>query len=130
MKFINHNLHEMLSFLSLINIHVILSVPRPSSVFGAKISPSNSPTGSLVLLCFLSNFFLKLSTAYSFVRQSHIPSQAFIINLSVFLRLNSVISGLHVTAYSSGFKFYWSLYWKSPKALLNAKLPSTLESST
>jgi hypothetical protein len=45
-------IHAMLSFLSIINMHVILSVPRPSSVFGAKISPSNSPTGSLRFFTF------------------------------------------------------------------------------
>lgn len=111
----------------------MLSVPRPSFVSGAKISSSNSATGVLWFVLsyvFFASFISIFFTASSFVRQSQMPSQARIINLSVFLRLNSVISGSQVTAYSSGFKFLWSLNWKSPKALLSAKLPSTLEIST
>ena len=52
------------------------------------------------------------------------------MNLSSLDLLVVETSGLQVTAYNSGFNFSWSLYWKSPKALLNAKFPSTLESST
>lgn len=77
--------HEMLSFLRTINIHVILSVPIPSSVFGAKISSNIVSTGVLVGKFLLSfNFFYIVVQAYSLSRQSHIPSQAFIINLSDF----------------------------------------------
>jgi hypothetical protein len=52
------------------------------------------------------------------------------MNLSSLVLFVSETSGLQVTAYYSAFKLSWSLYWKSPKALLNAKFPSTLESST
>jgi len=82
-------------------MQVILSVPMPSSVFGAKISPSNSATGSewFDFPNFLFDSFLSIvATASSLVRQSQIPSQARIMYLSLLVRLNSVISGLHVTA--------------------------------
>ena len=75
---INHNL----SLFSLIKRHVILSVPIPSSVLGAKILESNYATASefLVSPVALSIFFYISSQACSFVKQSQIPSHAKIMN--------------------------------------------------
>lgn len=121
-----------LAFLNFIRIAVMLSVPMPSSVFGARISFSICSTGeeitslSYILFNFLSNF----STASSFVRQSQMPSQAKRMNLSSVLLSLCTMSGTHETACYAGSNDYWSLYWKSPNALLRAKFPSTLESST
>ena len=58
------------------------------------------------------------------------PSHATIKKLSFLSRALFVISGKQVTAYYSGLKFRLSLNSKSPKALLIARLPSTLSSST
>jgi hypothetical protein len=52
------------------------------------------------------------------------------MNLSLSLLFLSCISGEQVTACYEGSQNFLSLYWKSPKALLRARFPSTLESST
>ena len=109
----------------------MLSVPFPSSpMFFAKISLNISSTGFERLLTLSSEskaFILvsSLSIHYSFVRQSQIPSQASIINIS-FESLDLVITSGHgVTACSYGDRSFLSLYSRSPKALLSARDPST-----
>lgn len=70
-------------------------------------------------------FYDSFSMHYSFDRQSHIPSQAIIINISFSSRSLINISGKALTAYYSGLKSALSLYSRSPKALLRANEPST-----
>ena len=92
--------------MSIIRIHVILSVPIPSSVFGARILASIfATTLDAFVLLDLSTTILSFSIpspnyehASSLVRQSQIPSQAKIMNLSLFVLLCSLISGEQVTA--------------------------------
>jgi len=91
---------QSLSLFRLIKIHVILSVPIPSSVFGARIfsrifaTASESAVGPFEL----SIFSYISSQASSLLRQSQIPSHAKIINLSSFVLFVSETSGLQVTA--------------------------------
>jgi hypothetical protein len=84
-------------------MQVILSVPIPSSVFGARIFARIAATASESLVGPLetSIFSYIKAQASSFERQSQIPSHAKIINLSSFVLFVSVISGLQVTAYFS-----------------------------
>ena len=81
-------------------MHVILSVPIPSSVFGARIDAKIFATASESAVGPFESLILSyiLAQASSLVRQSQIPSQAKIINLSSFVLFVSVKSGLQVTA--------------------------------
>ena len=86
------------------SIAVMLSVPIPSSVSTAIISENISSTGfeiffleANVLLC-LSTLVWSVLIQFSLERQSQIPSQASIINLSSLVLSIIVISGLDVTA--------------------------------
>jgi len=86
------------------SIAVMLSVPIPSSVSTAIISENISSTGfeiffleANVLLC-LSTLVWSVLIQFSLERQSQIPSQASIINLSSLVLSVIVISGLDVTA--------------------------------
>ena len=114
-------------------MQVMLSVPIPSSVFGARICSKSSSTQFDKLSSLIPGFpyrSLIFFTHSSLVTQSQIPSQARTMNWSFLVLSVFVKSGLAVTACYSGLNWFWSLYWKSPNALLRAKLPSTLESST
>lgn len=93
-------------------MHVILSVPIPSSVFGARIFAKIAATASesAVGPFDSSIFFYIKSQASWLVRQSQIPSHAKIINLSSFVLFVSDMSGLHVTAWFSADKLVLSLY--------------------
>ena len=92
----------------MIRMPVMLSVPMPSSVLGARMSSNISDTmvsGLLYLfaLCFLSFSFI-VAQHSSFVRQSQMPSQASMMNLSSFLRSLVVTSGKALTAYLLGVR--------------------------
>lgn len=114
------------------SIAVMLSVPIPSSEVVAQQSSKSASTGGQILSGCRSGVILscKNFTQSSFVLQSHIPSHATMRNWSSPFLAYSVMSGLQVTACSSGVSVLLSLYWKSPMALLRAKFPSTLSSST
>ena len=88
-------------------MQVILSVPIPSSVFGARIYAKIAATASESLVGPLERLILSniKAQASSFERQSQIPSHAKIINLSSFVLFVSEISGLQVTAYFSTGRF-------------------------
>ena len=81
-------------------MHVILSVPIPSSVFGARIFPKIAATASESAVGpFDASIFSYIKAqASSLLRQSQIPSHAKIINLSSFVLFVSDTSGLQVTA--------------------------------
>ena len=86
-------------------MHVILSVPIPSSVFGARIFDKIAATASESFVGpFEASIFSYIKAqASSLLRQSQIPSHAKIMNLSSFVLLFSLMSGLQVTAcFSTG----------------------------
>ena len=87
-------------------IAVMLSVPMPSSVFGAKISSSKSSiiTARLSVASYMFLLLMILSTFLihsSLLTQSQIPSQAITKKESSFVLMCIVTSGIHVTACSS-----------------------------
>lgn len=88
-------------------MQVILSVPIPSSVFGARIYDKIAATASESAVGpFDASIFVYIYWhASSLERQSQIPSHANITNLSSFVLLTSMISGLQVTAYLSKLNF-------------------------
>ena len=110
---------------------VILSVPLLSPPMKlAKHSSNISSNGFESNESFLSGsivyiFYCNFAMHSSLDKQSHIPSQAIMINISFSLRSFTVISGKQVTAYYSALRSALSLYSRSPKALLRAREPST-----
>lgn len=114
----------------------MLSVPTPSSTCGAQISSKILATifqvsSGLSTISRSSLYLRTLLQVSSLERQSQIPSQARIRNLSssCFL-LVMLTSGKQETAWNLYSRCFLSLYWKSPNALLRARFPSTLPSST
>lgn len=119
--------------LNFIKIAVMLSVPSPSPISSGQISSSMLSTGGHILSSLglrLVCKSLSFLTHYSFDKQSHMPSQATIMNWSFSCRCLTDTSGNGLTACCSGGKFVLSLYWWSPRALLSANSPSTLSSFT
>ena len=95
--------------LKLMMIAVILSVPIPVSVSLARISSSIYPTGtwnSSGLGGWESSFPAIFTAASSLVKQSQIPSQAQMINLSSAALSTTLTSGSAVTACSDAFLFF------------------------
>ena len=77
-----------------IKIAVMLSVPIPSSVFEAQQSSNSFSTGKVRLDESVFRLSFRNYVHYSLVLQSHIPSHATIMNLSLALsRGRSDMSG-------------------------------------
>jgi len=108
---------------NLIKIEDILSIPY--SLFESlATSESRSSSRIFEFSFFSSNLFEIHFTISSLLFYYQIPSQPIIIK-SMFSFLIFLISGLAVIICSSGDKFLFYLYYKSPKALDKFKLPLT-----
>ena len=114
----------------------MLSVPLPSQsgawtslqIISSNMSSTHLTLGWPDFLIFM--FLWKKSTHCQDVRQSQMPSQAMITNLSSEVRATFLISGTHVIIWASTGNFLLSLYSRSPKALESDKMPRTRPSST